>query len=386
NIHQDKPAKAFEAIQLLEQFTLFPLEQQIPLSLALSGGMDSRVLLAFFLSTNHNHRWQTHTYESPNHPDITIARRITTELKVPFQLMKIEIPPPVRCLEELKEYVALTQCASPISTYFKMRSLPELQKSGWTMVDGGMGELLRRQFFKRLLLLNKKILHSVNPEKLYPFLQKNKGKRLFQEEVIHGFYQATLSQIEKVWHDMPPVNEIGYENWADLFILRTRFPNYAATEQSRSDLFIRSYMPYAQPEIITMGFNLPLKIRKAEHIHRKIIRTRAPELKNFPLVKDNFLIPYSYPPFLSLIHFQFAKRRQKYQSDQLTERVLQHLKEPIHDLIASQDVHNFEWYNQRALKTVVENYYRGDDSLAAEVEWWFTFELWRQSVTSKHSM
>ena len=56
------------------------------------------------------------------------------------------------------------------------------------------------------------------------------------------------------------------------------------------------------------------------------------------------------------------------------------MKEYINDLIRSDDVKTFSAYDQQALKILVEEYFGGKRNLAGELDWWLSFELWRQSM------
>src|ERR1017187_1022 len=65
----------------LEELTTFPFQSGHRLTLGLSGGLDSRLLFSLLLQSKGD--WDVHTFGSPDHPDVIIAKQIASAFGVP---------------------------------------------------------------------------------------------------------------------------------------------------------------------------------------------------------------------------------------------------------------------------------------------------------------
>ncbi len=87
------------------------------------------------------------------------------------------------------------------------------------IIDGGFGEIWRREFANRLLLLGRKALLEKDFKRIYSILKHNKAD-IFSEEVLKEMEKGTIEQIEKLFEEMPDVAKIGPANWIDIFSIR----------------------------------------------------------------------------------------------------------------------------------------------------------------------
>ncbi len=58
---------------------------------------------------------------------------------------------------------------------------------------------------------------------------------------------------------------------------------------------------------------------------------------------------------------------------------LTQLKEPIMDTFYSKSTQNFDWYQIDTIKNSLEKFFQGDRQYFNDVDWWITFELFRQT-------
>ena len=60
------------------------------ISLSLSGGLDSRLLLSCLANKN-SELWETHTFGDPNHPDSKIASQLLSSLNLKNKIIDDDI-------------------------------------------------------------------------------------------------------------------------------------------------------------------------------------------------------------------------------------------------------------------------------------------------------
>ena len=92
--------------KILEELILFPLKDQ-KLSLSLSGGMDSRIILSYLLNSKSTN-WDTHTFGNPKHPDSIIAKQLSEKFGFRHEQINEEIGDRDEVIKELEKYVVQT--------------------------------------------------------------------------------------------------------------------------------------------------------------------------------------------------------------------------------------------------------------------------------------
>jgi hypothetical protein len=59
---------------------------------------------------------------------------------------------------------------------------------------------------------------------------------------------------------------------------------------------------------------------------------------------------------------------------------LRSLKDFILDIVHSNEVKNYDYYDYKKIQTNVNAFYKGEIKFANFIVWWLTFELWRRSL------
>ncbi|MFH2004490.1 MAG: hypothetical protein ABIK27_07120 [Bacteroidota bacterium] len=350
------------------------------ITFGLSGGLDSRFLLAMFL---YNQKKITiHNWGHLEHPDVKIAQKIIKQENLENTYIEEPIPSADECITLLREYECHACMNEPASSILKLRYYPKLRAHHKLMIDGGFGEIARRIHLNRIIYKGRKALRSGNPQSLLPFLELKRGT-IFNEDTLRLMEEGSRAQVEEVWEDMPPMKELGEENFIELFAIRTRVPNWGTFEQSRLDCDIPNYMPLVQPSLLHKIFQIPVSDRKHGKLFRKLISKCYPSLTRFPLVRGNLTHPFNLN---SLQAFAWTKIKSKMQLgfvNPLPSQFLDRLSEFIMDTVHSESVKSFSAYNYPLLLKMVEDYYSGKKELQTQIDWWLSFEIWRQSIYSK---
>ncbi len=374
-----KPAAGSDATSMLESFCRPILPEGVTISLGLSGGIDSRTLLSVF-QNDFQLPYSVHTFGRPDDPDVRISRDIAMKLGIERRYFFEPPPSPDKCLLLMREFVAQNQLIEPVSGIVRLRYFSFLHNEGKLMLDGGFGEIARRQYLNRLFLRGKSALRKHDSTAILPLLRVDRGA-FFNHEMASMMEQKAIEHIDGLLDTMPDIDEFGIENFIDLLAVRTRFPNYGGLEQARLDGEVMNYMPFAQPSFLSKMFGLPLSLRRNGKLCRNIISALCPELTGFPLVKYGTTYPFQLSSLPAMV-FTRAKRKLGFGFvDSTVDEFLHHMKEFVLDTAHSESVKTYPAYNHKKVCELVDGYYHHHLPAAEHVDWWLSFELWRQSLS-----
>ncbi|MCP5064569.1 MAG: hypothetical protein GY936_19200 [Ignavibacteriae bacterium] len=352
------------------------------LSLSLSGGMDSRVILSYLLK-NYNNNFDTHTFGKPNHPDSIIAKEIVTQLGIEHEQLNTGLPSVDETVVRIKEYASETLVNNAASAFLQLQNYSFLNGRNTVLIDGGFGEIWRREFFYRLFLKGKDALLKQDAKKMIPHLRLYRVN-IFNDEISDQMEEGIQNQLDELINKMPPIDTIKIGNWLELFALKTRLPNYYLHEQTRLDNSLTSMMPFIQQSLVNDIFTMPEKLRQNGKLFRQIIKNNAPVLEKYKFAKGQSVHPYFFNSLQSRL-WSIAQRKLKIKvcEDKNVYVLLESLKEYILDISSSKEIKENKFYDYTKVKTIVEGYYNGNLNLANELDWWLSFELFRQSFTVK---
>ena len=349
------------------------------LTLGLSGGLDSRLLLAIRLQDTPI--VQTHVFGPEDHPDVRIARRLAQQEGLRQYHFDEPIPDVDTCLDLLRSQVAQTQAVSAASSVLGLRYYGDLYAQRLVMIDGGLGEVARRQFMNRLLRRGRAALRSGDPAAILPYLRVPRAE-IFNPEVLATMERGAQQQIAALWQALPDPRTIGEENFLDLLGIQTRLPNFFGFEQNRLDGVIQNYMPFAQPSLLRALFQMPLSLRRNGRLFRHLIRSQRVSLARYPLVKGGVTYPFQLPTAPAYVWTKLKTRLGQGYTDTARLRFLETLKPFALDAVQSQAVRTYPAYDYARLTRLVEEFYQGRSDLASEVDWWLAFERWRRTLGS----
>ena len=347
------------------------------ISISLSGGMDSRLVLAMRREKVH-----THTFGPDDLPDAHVARRMALGEGVQHLALHTPIPDVDTCLAMLHDHMAATQAISPASAVVGLSHFPTLHAKGFTLIDGGMGEITRRKFLDRLLLFNRKALLAGDIDVILPYLRFH-GPDFFSPETKQAMEQGFHEEVATLWQAMPAPQSIGVENFLDLLRVRTVLPNFYGYEQNRLDSVIQNYMPFAQPALLRAVFQLPLSLRRKGRLVRRLIRTRQASLTRYPLVKGGLTHPFWLPALPAAAWTKLRTRLGHGYTNPTRRDFLETVKAFALDAVHSQEVRTYAGYDTPRLTEIVEGYYAGKTEHAATVDWWLAFEMWRRTLRER---
>ncbi len=368
--------------QTLKAFTNPVLPEPLTLSLGLSGGLDSRTLLALIKRPSTT---SLHTFGSEEKADVRIAIDIAKSIDFPHVLLHEGVPAPDECLQLLQHQVAQTQAMTNASAVLGLRYYDALRNNNRAIIDGGFGEAARRQFMNRLLRQGKRVLKQQNFEAILPFIATPRAD-LFNSEIQQRMEAGVARQFKQAWQDLPPVSTLGLENALDLLSTRSRLPNFFGFEQNRLDGLLLNYMPFAQPSVLDAVFNTPVHKRKEGRQFKQIIQSHMKMLTHFPLVKGAYQYPFRLSSTGAYIWTKIKSKIKPAQPDGLQHLFLEAMRPFALDTLSSAETRTYAPYDYQKIRRKVEGYYAGEKQLAYYVDWWLSFEVWRQQLQGTGNM
>ncbi len=344
----------------------------------LSGGLDSRLLLSL-LNRDELNRLRIYVFGESGDPDVLIAKRICGTLKLHLCHYEASFESSDIWISRVKDYCASTQAVSPASAIVNLSFYEQLRGEKALMIDGGFGEIARRQYFNRLLHFGRKHLYGKQWPALVPFVSNHRAG-IFNQETNAVMREAAKRHIDEYFSSYPVNESGGLEDAMDQLAIRTRFPNFNSPEQARLDSITLNYMPFAQTSILDIMSGIPVRIRSNGHMFKEIIKKRNSWLSGFPLVKGNTTYPFCFSQVPAFAWVRIKQKASMYHKATQIHRFYSLLSEWIRDITGSQSFKNYPYYDHTKIRNIVDGYYSGRLEFVNELDWWLAFECWRQSL------
>lgn len=345
-------------------------------SLSLSGGMDSRVLLSLMYSDK-KEKLHTHTFGEETEPDCLIAKQLSERLGFQNDHHNFQLQSTTDALAHIRGYTNLTQVNNRASAFLQFENYKALDGARYFLIDGGFGEIWRREFFVKLYLSGKSTIRSRNFNKLLPAIRLHRAD-IFTQDAISQMERGVESELHYLFDYLPDLSLVSFGDWLDIFAIKTRLLNYYANEQSVLDTILPGIMPFASVSLLNNLFSIPIAVRKNGRLFRSIIRTNKPELADFRLAKNSLTVPFSAGTLHTRLLKQTSKLFNKPTEKSQAATLLNLLKPFILDTLASGSFKEYPYYNTSAIKKMVEKFYQTGSEYADELDWWLAFEVFRQ--------
>jgi hypothetical protein len=368
------------AITILNSIIQSAIDQPYTLSLGLSGGLDSRLLLAL-LSPYSKDQYGTHTFGHARDPDVQIADTITSALRIQHQHFNEPVPDAQGCISLMHSFAVQTLLSEPVTTIIKIRYYSILRRQHKLLIDGGFGEIARRQYLNRLVRLGHRAVQFRDYPRLIQLMRYHHAN-FFATEIAERLYKGAVQSLERTLDHMPQPEEIGMANYADLLATRTRVPNWGGPEQARLDGEILSFNPLVQPSFLRSVLMTPMEVRSNGKFYYDLIRTMNPNLTRFAMAKSGGTYPFRISSTAAWLWTKVKSKIRKGFVDPTPDYLLLKIRDYVLDLVHSASVRNNPVYDSRKIGDLVEKYYNGEIYLRMFVDWWLTFELWQKGITS----
>lgn len=248
-----------------------------PLDLPITGGKDSRVVLAVALAAGLRDRLTLFTRGYAGHPDVVVGAQIAARLGVPHRR-----EPPLG--SDLSPDLAPRDFVRLLAT---IAWQTDGGMGGWdnvsghsvgtgTIVSGHLGEVLKA-YAKRL---PEGALDAVGMVRLQaPFdpmaLLRDPARTTLVAQLSAQMAEARHAGADEA--DLP-----------DLFYWHNRVPNWLGGIRSVKSFERQPILPLGVPALMRLAFQMTAAERKAELAHYKLIQTAAPELIDLPFAHQTW--------------------------------------------------------------------------------------------------
>lgn len=347
-------------------------------SLSLSGGLDSRVLLSYLLLKK-DLNWDCHTFGNSLSPDSKVVKKIVYDFNLKHtQYFSDEINQ-TNTINTIESYAVRSFITNPVSISLQMQYYNNFLAGDNILIDGGFGEIWRREFNNKLLTFGQKYIIE---KKLYDILNyiKLTKSNVFEDSIIQIMLKACHDQLEELFGSIPSIEDVGVVNWVDLLAIKTRLPNFYCHEQSKTDEITLNYMVFAQTSLINNFLNVEEKSRTNAKYLKKIIRTNNKKLTKYPLAKTDVVYPYVFGSKMSRLQSKIFRQLNLTFPDTTRDKLFDIVQEYILDLLNSSDTKNYTYYDKKKVNNLEKEFFIRNKKIYSEIDWWLSFELFRRGV------
>ena len=370
--------KVEEYQKLLRSIISAAFESENSVTLSLSGGLDSRVLLSYLLDYKFN-GWSSHTFGDPKNPDSIVVKRLINHYGITHKQFHTESISKDNAIKTVEDYAERSLVTNPISIAFHMSNYYKFADKKLVLIDGGFGEIWRREFFNKLFFLGKSHLFKQNYNAIIPHLKFSRAD-VFDSELHKEMSHNCVAQLEEIFSLIPDIQNIGAGNWLDIFAIKTRLVNYYSHEQNKVDEITQNFMPFVHQLLLSKILQLNLQQRKNGKLFKKLIKRNKYSLTKYPLSKNDLIYPFHLDSFTTRLYSIINKKLHKKYFEDGSVLLYKLLKDYVLDLINSSQVRNYYAYDKVKLEALSNEFNKGDKSCFNQIDWWLSFELFRRRI------
>ncbi len=337
--------------------------------LALSGGLDSRLLLAMDVFD------QAFVFGSATDMDVILAQEAARAAKIPCDVVPDQAME--SCLKNglLALYARDNWCISPATAVVHMGNYHVLGERfpGRVFVDGGFGEISRAQHLKRFELLRRSFW--LRRGGLDPYISALSIFRcdVFTRDIRRRMNEGVRQDVEQFMDELAHSGGVRPEEDMAAHYRRQNFFGYG---QAWIDAFVPNYMPLAQEPFVQRILQDPAGSRRSGRTVRSWIAKNRPALASVALSVGGTRVPFGVPPILvpaaRRMRRAAANRRAAAPDTEANPLLHAAVRELVYDTCLSPRA----WYDMDKVQRLVDGFYSGNMNLATGVAWLLSLELW----------
>ncbi len=350
------------------------------ISVGLSGGLDSRVLLALLMKSGAP--FQCHVHGPEDEPDVIISKAVAETAGAEHHYVDDSNPRGPLMIDYIKRYSGASFGCRVAWDAATLRVFEQLAEQNVVLIDGGYGEICRRHLMNRIWYspVGRMALYRNDISRILPFMMAPK-QAIFSTE-IHSLMQRDLhGGLEQAWMNARSLKLPSMEDTLDLFVMHHRMHHLAGPVQRLLDETLPSTMPLADPAALQNVFTMPLRQRRRSRMFREIIHRFAPELEQHPLAQGTATVPYHYGFVRNKLAARLSKRSGPGASK--ASELLNQQKDWVTELVNSKSAKDSGIYDMKELQKRCDEFYAGNSAHAAWLDQWLSFECFRRQTTGE---
>lgn len=321
--------------------------------LALSGGFDSRTLLAWCIGEGIG--ISTTSYGSPDMPDCSTARDVASRAGVPHTFLDIATVVDRMSIDDMQVIARHTALASEGTYHFAhamvLPSIASILPHGGMLVDGGFGGFLRGGLANGLRYQGRTALHSGDARRILPYLVA-RSNDVFVDDVARNMTDMVTEDLQRALDEKGSCPKGFEREWIDDFFASWYLRGYVASPQGVYDHYLDSTIPFLHRSVVDWIFSKPASFRDHGRWFRSVISTSARRTTSIPFVGKRSLYPWfcAGRPLVNALHAKMSRTRFT-QSDTISDVVYGRMKEPVDDLLHSSWVGQLGIWNVDKLRS-----------------------------------
>lgn len=325
--------------------SILSITEDYNISLGLSGGVDSRILLSYLLRYYTN--FTTHSFGSMQDKDNILANTMSNNIG--FRNTLYSEYDKKNIINNIRDFLSFNPFNLGIDRIPFCYYFSELRKNNHILADGQFGEFMRKDPYRILKPLN--ILFHINRSIVFKLLRRDIPP-IFTPFIFDEMEKGALEQVEiAISHYIDSYKRAIH--FKDYIALLYNFPNLTGRDQSRIDEYCISTMPFAQTDLIK---DLIYPHRRI--INENLIKTVYPQLSHYPFVKNNKYYPFNH------YKNRFAKVREKLCNEKNENSIykfiyfIDNFKEYIFDELNSHKFKNNSILNKDFITNSIVDFYK----------------------------
>ncbi len=368
------PAQKFSKVLL--QYSKIKDENKNKISLALSGGIDARLILAYLMKSGNN--FNCHTLINEENKDLKIADEICRTFNLNHQKIKRKNFDLAKSENEILQYYKYIPPQIPVTQILDFAIYGKKYLRNHILFDGGFGEFYRRQYLSKLFLRGSSKFNLSETENIKNILYASKPN-IFDEEVNSQMVNSLNGFIKELISSFPePKNKNELAEILDLISVNFMLPNVYGPGQIILDQNFISVMPLVQKETINSGMNIPLKQKKDSLLFKELIKQNNKKLSGINLVKNNSENPFWLNTKLVMLRLIIDRKIKKHKNFE-RYKIFYNSKEYILDLLNETNVKNNNYLSHSKNNKIAAQFFNGELSMGRYLDWLLTFILWNKA-------
>ena len=346
------------------------------LSLALSGGIDSRLILSQLLNSKEN--FSCYSLKNEADKDLEIAEKICSINNIEYTLLERTNLSLVNFESKIEQYYQNISPAIPLTQLLDFALYGAEYFTNKIILDGGFGGFYRRQYLNKIYIKGPKVFNIGNIDTLEALLYSPKPM-IFNDEIFTQIKRGLNTDIHNLIQSFDkPQNKEELAEILDLISIKFMLPSVYGPGQTILDQNYISYMPLAQKSIINLSLNIPLKSKIDSRLIKTIIKETTKELTKIHLVNNNLKYTYWLNYKIAMINLMiYRKLFQKKNYSRYS--VFINSKEYITEIIKNGELKNNQYLNHKIIVEKVDEFFAGNYSLGNFVDWVLTFHYWSKA-------
>ncbi len=258
------------------------------ISLGLSGGMDSRTILALLLKEKID--FTAHTFGEKTNYDVQIAKELGRKFGFKVKHYSPDIlSDKSDIINRVEDFIEETEGTIPLVSMPLKEYFTELNKQGKIMIDGGFITNLRRYSYnKSILKLRSEILNN-DAQALFNVFKTNKAD-IFTKDYNDLFYNKSIEQLQNILKENPFTDSKSIGDKLDLIKMKHLYQYFYSPGQAYYDNYLPNIMLGAHNEILSNMMSFSVDERKNSRLNYKIINSASKDLNKIPYVRYNSLM------------------------------------------------------------------------------------------------